>query len=297
MESLLKINTIKSDYYDNNCSEILNISSLSLIKMLRHGKAGIPIEVMGLMLGKFKNQSNIQVQDVFAMPQTGTGFSVESIDPVFQTKMLEMYEQNGNSNIIIGWYHSHPGFGCWLSGVDINTQQNFEYLNKRSVAVVIDPIQSIKGRVLIEAFRSTSPFSRFHEKRDVTSIYSMINNPSLFRRDHGLNKYYYSIRIGFKKSLLEEITITSIYQKDCETFLKVQLWKSQLQIKIVEILRKLIYSLIEIFSEESFFFKNFSGVFLNDFKKEIKKINEIIKTIFDKISSLCLYNILIEYIS
>jgi proteasome lid subunit RPN8/RPN11 len=23
----------------------------------------------------------------------------------------------------VGWYHSHPGFGCWLSGVDINTQQ------------------------------------------------------------------------------------------------------------------------------------------------------------------------------
>lgn len=25
--------------------------------------------------------------------------------------------------VVVGWYHSHPGFGCWLSGVDINTQQ------------------------------------------------------------------------------------------------------------------------------------------------------------------------------
>ena len=24
---------------------------------------------------------------------------------------------------VVGWYHSHPGFGCWLSSVDINTQQ------------------------------------------------------------------------------------------------------------------------------------------------------------------------------
>ncbi len=23
--------------------------------------------------------------------------------------------------MVVGWYHSHPGFGCWLSGVDINT--------------------------------------------------------------------------------------------------------------------------------------------------------------------------------
>ncbi len=22
----------------------------------------------------------------------------------------------------VGWYHSHPGYGCWLSGIDVNTQ-------------------------------------------------------------------------------------------------------------------------------------------------------------------------------
>lgn len=43
--------------------------------------------------------------------------------------------------MVVGWYHSHPGFGCWLSGVDINTQQSFEALSERAVAVVVDPIQ------------------------------------------------------------------------------------------------------------------------------------------------------------
>ena len=117
MNNILDLNSINTESFDYDCSEIVNITSLSLIKMLRHGKAGIPIEVMGLMLGKFTDSVHIQVQDVFAMPQTGTGVSVEAIDPVFQTKMLDMYEQNGNSDIIVGWYHSHPGFGCWMSGV------------------------------------------------------------------------------------------------------------------------------------------------------------------------------------
>jgi len=49
--------------------------------------------------------------------------------------------------MVVGWYHSHPGFGCWLSGVDINTQHSFEALNQRAVSVVIDPIQSVKGKV------------------------------------------------------------------------------------------------------------------------------------------------------
>jgi len=38
--------------------------------------------------------------------------------------------------MVVGWYHSHPGFGCWLSGVDVNTQQSFEALNQRAVAGV-----------------------------------------------------------------------------------------------------------------------------------------------------------------
>lgn len=51
--------------------------------------------------------------------------------------------------MVVGWYHSHPGFGCWLSGVDINTQQSFEALSERAVAVVVDPIQSVKGKVMV----------------------------------------------------------------------------------------------------------------------------------------------------
>ena len=51
--------------------------------------------------------------------------------------------------MVVGWYHSHPGFGCWLSGVDINTQQSFEALSERAVAVVVDPIQSVKGKVSV----------------------------------------------------------------------------------------------------------------------------------------------------
>ncbi len=59
--------------------------------------------------------------------------------------------------MVVGWYHSHPGFGCWLSGVDINTQQSFEALNQRAVAVVVDAVQSVKGKVVIDAFRLISP--------------------------------------------------------------------------------------------------------------------------------------------
>ena len=82
-----------SNLVDN--SETVYISSLALLKMLRHGRAGVPMEVMGLMLGEFVDDYTVRVVDVFAMPQSGTGVSVEAVDPVFQTKMMDMLRQTG----------------------------------------------------------------------------------------------------------------------------------------------------------------------------------------------------------
>lgn len=64
-------------------------------KMLKHGRAGVPMEVMGLMLGEFVDEYTVQVIDVFAMPQSGTTVTVESVDHVFQTKMVDMLKQTG----------------------------------------------------------------------------------------------------------------------------------------------------------------------------------------------------------
>ncbi len=80
------------------------------------------MEVMGLMLGSFVDEYTTIVVDVFAMPQSGSGVSVEAVDPEFQAKMLDMLKQTDRQENVVGWYHSHPGFGCWLSGVDVNTQ-------------------------------------------------------------------------------------------------------------------------------------------------------------------------------
>ena len=63
--------------------EQIYISSLALLKMLKHSRAGIPFEVMGLMVGEIHDDYTITVIDVFSMPQKGTTISVESVDPVF----------------------------------------------------------------------------------------------------------------------------------------------------------------------------------------------------------------------
>jgi len=200
----------------HDTAEIIHISSLALLKMLKHGRAGVPMEVMGLMLGEFVDDYTVRVVDVFAMPQSGTSVSVESVDPVFQTKMLEMLQQTNRPEMVVGWYHSHPGFGCWLSGTDINTQQSFEQLNQRAVAVVVDPIQSVKGKVVLDAFRLINPQLMMlgQEPRQTTSNIGHLNRPSIQALIHGLNRHYYSIAASYRKNDLELKTLMNLQKKN-----------------------------------------------------------------------------------
>lgn len=204
-------------------SEQVYISSLALLKMLKHGRAGVPMEVMGLMLGEFVDDFTVKVVDVFSMPQTGNSVSVEAVDPVFQTKMLDMLKQTGRPEMVVGWYHSHPGFGCWLSGTDINTQQSFEQLNPRAVGVVVDPIQSVKGKVVIDCFRLINPQSMMmgQEARQTTSNIGHLNKPTITALIHGLNRHYYSIAINYKKNTLEQQMLRNLYKSK---------WQKQLTI-------------------------------------------------------------------
>jgi len=137
------------------------------------------------------------------------------VDPVFQTKMMDMLRQTGRPETVVGWYHSHPGFGCWLSSVDINTQQSFEQLTPRAVAVVVDPIQSVKGKVVIDAFRLINPHTLMmgQEPRQTTSNLGHLNKPSIQALIHGLNRHYYSIGIQYRKTGLEENMLMNLHKE------------------------------------------------------------------------------------
>ena len=199
------------DQDQNDTSEQIYISPLSLLKMLRHGKAGIPLEVMGLMLGEYVDDYTVKCIDVFSMPQSGTETTIESIDKGFQVKMTEMLKQTGRNEIVVGWYHSHPGFGCWLSSTDINTQKTFEQSVPRTIAVVVDPIQSVRGKVVIDAFRTYGAAGMDFgialggigggtEQRQTTSNLGEVKRKKGFSIKQLAKSAYYSILIGYRNN-------------------------------------------------------------------------------------------------
>jgi 26S proteasome regulatory subunit N11 len=193
--------------------ETVYISGMALLKMLKHGRQGIPIEVIGLMLGSFVDDYTVQVVDVFATPQSATGTSVEAIDEPFQANMAELLKQVGRKENVVGWYHSHPGYNVFLSDVDLEQQKHWETLNPRCVAVVVDPVKSVRGKVVIGAFRTipmTNPLKPEKEPRETTSFINSsfpLSNAAL-RRSLGI--HYYQMNIAYRMSKEEEDMLRSL---------------------------------------------------------------------------------------
>merc|ERR1712129_529825 len=104
-----------------------------------------------------------------------------------------------------------------------NTQQSFEQLNPRAVGVVVDPIQSVKGKVVIDCFRCLSQQMVMlgHEPRQTTSNIGHLNKPSITALIHGLNRHYYSIAINYRKNDLEQKMLLSLGRKKLQDGLKL----------------------------------------------------------------------------
>ena len=205
-------NTRSPPHFDT--AETIHISGMALLKMLKHGKSGIPLEVVGLMLGKFVDDYTVQIVDVFPTPQSGTGTAVEAIDEPFQAQMQELLKLTGRVESVVGWYHSHPGFGVWLSNVDINQQMFWEKLNPRCIAVVVDPVQSVRGKVVIGAFRCIGDnplqIQPMEEPRETTSFIGHLEKPSIKALVRGLNRLYYQMPVVYRMSEMEQQMLMSL---------------------------------------------------------------------------------------
>ncbi|XP_057959964.1 COP9 signalosome complex subunit 5b-like isoform X2 [Malania oleifera] len=180
----------------------VKISALALLKMVVHARSGGTIEVMGLMQGKTDGDAII-VMDAFALPVEGTETRVNAQADAYEYMVdySQTNKQAGRLENVVGWYHSHPGYGCWLSGIDVSTQMLNQQFQEPFLAVVIDPTRTVSaGKVEIGAFR-TYP-EGYKPPDEPVSEYQTI--PLNKIEDFGVHcKQYYALDITYFKSSLD----------------------------------------------------------------------------------------------
>lgn len=111
----------------------------------------------------------------------------------------------------IGWYHSHPGYGCWLSGIDVSTQMLNQNYQEPFVAIVVDPVRTVSaGKVCLGAFR-TYP-KGYKPPNEEPSEYQTI--PLNKIEDFGVHcKQYYALEVSYFKSALDRKLLDSLWNK------------------------------------------------------------------------------------
>lgn len=115
-----------------------------VIRQIRqHARSCSKTEVCGVLIGSHE-KNGLAIEACIAglnAAQAGTHvtFTQDTWEHIYKTKDREYPEQR-----IVGWYHSHPGFGVFLSDHDTFIHKNF-FSSPLQVAWVYDPHSDEEG--------------------------------------------------------------------------------------------------------------------------------------------------------
>ena len=113
-----------------------------LVSVTKHALEGLPNEVIGFLLGNpytwngatfVHITASIRGQSVAS--ETSVAFAQDSLADV-----AESIKRHHPDKEIVGWYHSHPGYGCFLSPTDITSHRSC-FTMPYHVALVVDPVR------------------------------------------------------------------------------------------------------------------------------------------------------------
>ena len=127
--------------YQGKSKIYIGTSEFSRIEM--HAYSDLALEVGGFLVGGIENGKTIIRASIPALKAESKQISLTFTHEVWEDALnIVTREYEGQS--IVGWYHTHPSFGVFLSEYDAFIQRNF-FSNEGQVALVIDPISGTFG--------------------------------------------------------------------------------------------------------------------------------------------------------
>lgn len=106
-----------------------------LSKAARAGRT----EIGGFLIGKIERNKIIITRATFPR-QRGSRTHV-TINDADMAILAEELTERGTGEVIIGWHHTHPGLGVFMSGTDVSTQLRYQAFYPEAIALVMDPVK------------------------------------------------------------------------------------------------------------------------------------------------------------
>ena len=117
------------------------------------------IEVGGFLVGYLEGET-AHVTNVFPAKHSVGGPTQLTFTHDSWNAIYEQLEKEPEGTSLIGWFHSHPNFGVFLSDHDKFIQANF-FKQDGQITVVVDPIRGRRGWF----FSSAGKIEKYEEEK------------------------------------------------------------------------------------------------------------------------------------
>jgi proteasome lid subunit RPN8/RPN11 len=137
------------------------IKKNALESLKKHLSSNTKVEQGGILLGHAYQDSSsekiyVEITAAIAAPATiGSGAHLE-FTPSSWIGIMDYAKAKHTQENIVGWYHSHPNIGVFMSGTDMRTQRAF-FNHPWCLSIVYDPVREDIGYFLGKDAKKVQP--------------------------------------------------------------------------------------------------------------------------------------------
>ncbi|MBI4786150.1 MAG: Mov34/MPN/PAD-1 family protein [Chloroflexi bacterium] len=146
----------------------------ALLKCVEHTTSDLEHEVGGVLVGQVRvdpsdGRPYVVIQDILPALHTDASQTHVTFTQATLVQLHIELEDRFPDKRIVGWYHTHPNLGVFMSGYDKWLHENF-FNDPTHVALVVDPGSERGGFFCWQANHRLDPvnYVGFHELGDVT---------------------------------------------------------------------------------------------------------------------------------
>jgi|YelNatPaOPRAMG01_1025707.scaffolds.fasta_scaffold02223_8 26S proteasome regulatory subunit N11 len=114
----------------------------TLKKIIFHTCHDFPFETMGFLIGDVFRWNDREYTEIIDYGPVKSVATISRVIPAEGAlgKFVGKYLHKFKNKILVGWYHSHPNYGCFLSEIDLDSQRRY-FPQAYHVALVVDPVR------------------------------------------------------------------------------------------------------------------------------------------------------------
>ncbi len=172
-------------------------------------------EVYGILIGSIEDNTLVVVKDAIPMvvgDRAGVKYENKQYVDMAQIdqSVFERSIENNKTDFIVGWWHTHPGFGFFFSEVDSYTHLGYQMPNPYAIGLIFDHCEKKEDFLGLASLRLSDPQRGILSDYRLAELHYDLDEKEINRE---ITKVIESNRKNLQKALNEISYINGVLRK------------------------------------------------------------------------------------